>query len=115
MHSSSFAPTLNARYRALTGYLTDLHEARDDKRPELRHRGVGGKSWAAENSTLRWLLRAAGGQTRARLDVRGKDWLNVVAERIEAVIAQFQAELIFALGVKTPVTSMASGEGWVLL
>ena len=51
---------------------------------------------------------------RAGLDANAEDGFAKVAEQIEAVIAEFQAELVFALSVKAAVAFVASGEGRVL-
>ena len=44
-----------------------------------------------------------------------EDGFSAIAEYIKAVIAEFQAELVFAFGVKTAVTSVAGRESRVLL
>lgn len=38
-----------------------------------------------------------------------------IAQRVVAVVAQFQAKLVFVLGAKTTVTFAAGGVGWPLV
>lgn len=51
---------------------------------------------------------------RAWAHVDADDRFAVVLHGVKAVLAQGQAQLVFALGVETPVTLRTGGKGWTL-
>jgi hypothetical protein len=46
---------------------------------------------------------------RADFDVYADDWLTKMAQRVETVVAELEAKLVFALGVETAMTFVARG------
>jgi hypothetical protein len=57
---------------------------------------------------------AASGATRKRLHVNTKEWFAGLAQRVKAGVAQFQAQLVFALGMEGAVAFMTGCVGRAL-
>ena len=55
------------------------------------------------------LPRSARGTARKNFDVHRRQRLRWMQERFETLVAQFQAELIFALGVEAAMALAAGG------
>ena len=57
------------------------------------------------------MVQLIGGRAvRARLHVDAEDWFTKMAKTIEAMIAEFQAKLVFTLGVETATALVTSGK-----
>jgi hypothetical protein len=56
-----------------------------------------------------------GRAVRARLHVDAEDWFTKMAKIIEAMIAEFQAEPVFTLGVEAATALVTSGKFWTFV
>jgi hypothetical protein len=75
----------------------------------------GSRKKSRQNFTQKWRDKKTGKliggrAVRARLHVDTEHWFTKMAKMIEAMIAEFHAELVFTLGVEAATALVTSGK-----